>query len=147
MSPEREREYKELHAFLDFYSTNIMGIDPANPIHPTNVGKQVNQQFGKSKALEGLRQAINDTMEELSDKPSDFIACLDTALRAANILTASEIRRRYASSYKRIVKRGIIRTETEYYLINGIASDFSNLATEGERAVLQRLLDTYEKGA
>ena len=147
MSPEREREYAELHAFLDFYSTNVKSIDPANPIHPTNVGKEIVQQFGKSKALEGLRQAINDTVEELSGKSAEFISRLDANLRAAGILTVSEVRRRYASSYKRIVKRGIIRTETEYYLVNGIVSDVSNFATKEERTVLQRLLHAYEQGA
>ncbi len=73
MSPEREREYEELHAFLDFISTHVSGIDPADPIHPTNVSKRIVAEFGKSKALEGLKQAVNDTVEGLGDKPANFI--------------------------------------------------------------------------
>jgi hypothetical protein len=41
ISPEREREYSELHAYLDFYSTHVSDIDPNDPIHPTNVGSRL----------------------------------------------------------------------------------------------------------
>lgn len=102
------------------------------------------RQYGKSKALHGLRQATNDIIEELSDRPIAGIAVLDEALRAHGILTASEVRRRYASSYKGIVKRGSVRDDTEYYLLNGIVVGLGNGLADDERAVLQRLLDGYE---
>ena len=60
MSPEREREYAELHAYLDYFSTHISGIDPSDPIHPTNVGRGIVEKYGRSKALDGLKQAVND---------------------------------------------------------------------------------------
>jgi hypothetical protein len=147
ISLEREREYQELSAFVDFYYTNVKGMDAANSAHPTNVLKQIVQQFGKSKALEGLRQATNDTLEELTDRPSAVISTLDSSLRSLNIVTISELRRRYASSYKRIVKRGVIRTETEYHLINGIVVDLTSAVMDTERSELQRLLEAYERGA
>lgn len=103
------------------------------------------EQYGKSKALEGLRQAANDIIEDLSDRPATGVAALDEALRAAGLLTASEVRRRYASSYKRIVKRGSIRDDTEYYLVNGIVVDLGNATPDEERAMLQRLLEAYER--
>ena len=147
MSPEREREYAELHAFLDFYSTHIFGIDPANPIHPTNVGKKIVAEFGRSRALDGLKQAANDTIENLSGQSIEYVTQLDAALREKGILTFSEVRRRYASSYKRILKRGKIKTETEYYIIAGVLADFSSVATEEEREILSHLLAHYEQHA
>ena len=147
MSPEREREYEGLNAYLDFYSTHVSGIDPADPIHPTNVGKRIVAEFGRSKALDGLKQAVNDTVEELSGRPAEFVQRLDAALRERGLLTHSEIRRRYASSYKRILKRGKINTETEYYLVAGILADFSSLATSEERALLEQLESGYEREA
>ncbi len=147
MSPEREREYAELNAFLDFVSTHVSGIDPSDPIHPTNVGKRIVAEYGKSKALEGLKQAVNDTVEDLGDKPVEFLSKLDTALRESQIITFSEVRRRYAASYRRIVKRGHIETETEYYLVRGILSDFSSLASESERSALEAMLASYESEA
>ena len=146
MSPEREREYEELSAFLGFYCTNILGIDPSSPSHPAKVGRQIVEEFGKSGALEGLRQAVNDMVEEMSDLAPETISKLDADLRAAGIVTASEVRRRHAAAYKRILKRGKIRTETEFYLVNGIVSDFGGMASEEERGVLDRLLADYESG-
>ena len=147
MSQEREREYAELHAYLDFHSTHVMGIDPANPIHPTNVGKRIVEKFGRSKALDGLKQAVNDTVEDLSDQPLEYIQRLDAALRGRGIITFSEIRRRYASSYKRILKRGKIKTDTEYYIVAGILADFSSIASDDERGILEKLASEYEPRA
>jgi hypothetical protein len=147
MSPEREREYAELHAYLDFYSTRVSGIDPANPLHPTNVGKRIIEEYGRSKALDGLKQAVNDTVEELRDQPVEYIQRLDAALREQGVLTFSEVRRRYASSYKRILKRGMISNETEYYIIAGVLADFSSLASAEERTLLGQLAAQYERGA
>ena len=147
MSQEREREYAELHAYLDFHSTHVMGIDPANPIHPTNVGKRIVEKFGRSKALDGLKQAVNDTVEDLSDQPLEYIQRLDAALRERGIITFSEIRRRYASSYKRILKRGKIKTDTEYYIVAGILADFSSIASDDERGILEKLASEYEPRA
>jgi len=147
MSPEREREYAELHAYLDFYSTNINGIDPASPVHPTNVGKRIVEEYGKSKALDGLKQAVNDTVEEFSDQPLVNIKKLDAALRAEGIVTYSEIRRRYSSSFKRILRRGRIKSDTEFYLIAGILADFDSVASESERRTLEQLIAQYEHSA
>ena len=105
------------------------------------------EQHGKSKALEGLRQAANDVIGELSGKRAAGVAALDEALHASGLITASEVRRRYASSYKRITKRGTIRNDTEYYLINGIVVDLASAISDEERATLQRLLDRYEVAA
>ena len=104
-------------------------------------------EYGRSKALDGLKQAVNDTVEELSDKPLEYVQRLDAQLRKHGILTFSEIRRRYASSYRRILKRGKIKTETEYYLVAGVLADSSSLVTDGERAFLERMVNGYGEGA
>jgi len=145
MSPEREHEYKELHAYLDFYSTHVLGIDPSSPTHPTNVGNRVVEGFSRSIALEGLKQAVNDTVEDLSHQPLEYIQLLDTALHEQGIVTFSEIRLRYSSSYKRILKRGNIKNETEYYIIAGILADLESIANEEERSNLEQFAMQYEK--
>ena len=147
MSPEREREYEELSLYLDFYSTNVSGIDPGNPIHPTNVGKRIVAEFGRSKALDGLKQAVNDTVEELSGRSAEYVNRVEAALREKGLLTLSEVRRRYASSYKRMLKRGTISNETEYYLSTGVLADVSSLATAEERGLLEQMVAKYEREA
>lgn len=144
LSSDREREFQELLAFVSFYTTHVSGVTPTSTFSVQTVCADIIKQYGKSKALEGLRQAANDIIEELSDKPAAGIAALDEALRASGLITASEVRRRYASAYKRILKRGTIRNDTEFYLINGIVVDLVNDISDDERATLQRLLDSYE---
>jgi hypothetical protein len=144
MSPEREREYAELHAYLDYFSTHISGIDPSDPMHPTNVGRGIVEKYGRSKALEGLKQAVNDTVEELSGKPLEYIRAFDSALHERGLLTFSEARRRYATAYARILKRGCINTETEYYLVAGILADTSSQATDQERARLEQMQSAFQ---
>ena len=146
MSPEREREYAELEAYLDYYSTNVWGIDPTDPVHPTNVGKRMDAELGMSKAFDGLKQAVNDTVQSLVDHPPEYIESLDASLRAAGLITFSEVRRRYTSSYKKILKRGAIRTDTEYYVIAGVLADDTTSASAEERATLNRLILEYERG-
>ena len=145
ISPQREQEYAELNAFLDFYSTHISKIDPADPIHPTNVGKLIVAEYGKSKALEGLRQAINDTIEDSQDLSPQAIQELDAALRSAGIISLIELRRRYSRKYKSIVRRGTIRNETEYYLIKGILDGCTEALDATEVDQLGTLLSAYEQ--
>jgi hypothetical protein len=133
--------------FVSFYATHVSGVSQTSTLSIESVCASIIEQHGKSKALEGLRQAANDVIEELSDKRAAGVAVLDEALRASGLITVSEVRRRYASSYKRITKRGTIRNDTEYYLINGIVVDFGNGISDEERAALQLLLDRYEAAA
>jgi hypothetical protein len=144
MSPEREREYAELHGFIDFVATHITGIDPSDPVHPTNVGKRIVAEYGKSKALEGLKQAVNDTVEDLGEQTPEFCEKLDSELRERGLVSLSEVRRRYAASYRRILKRGHIKSETEYYLLRGMIADFSSLAGPEERTSMEAMLLRYE---
>jgi len=147
MSSEREREYSELHAYLDFYATHVWKIDPSSTMHPSNVGKRIIEEHGRSIALRGLKQAVIDTVENLNHQPLEYIQHLDATLREHGIVTFSEIRRRYSSLYKRILKRGKIKNETEYYIIAGIIADIESAVSEEERNILENLVVQFEENA
>src|SRR5690606_2666867 len=115
ISKEHELEHAELSACLDMYATHILKIDPNDPAHPTNAGKQIVAAVGMAKALVGLRQAITDSLEALEGLPLQTVTQLDQALRQAGIVTLTELRRRHSRKYKAILKRGHIRDEMEYY--------------------------------
>ena len=55
MTPEREREYEELLSYIGLFATVVYQIDPTSSAHPSNAIEQIIHQFGKSKALVGLR--------------------------------------------------------------------------------------------
>lgn len=145
MTPERESEFKELLGYVRFFVTAVWQIDPASGIHPANVTKGIIQQFGMSKALVGLRQAANDSIEETSHWNPDARTVIDQAGTAAGIVTLSEITRRYSSTYKRIAKRGFIKSETEYYAISGILTGQRSAISEGEKRYLRRLIEAFEQ--
>lgn len=147
MLPERESEYNELLAYVGLFATLVWQTDPASPTHPANVIEGVVEQFGKSKALVGLRQAAHDTIEETSDWNSEAGAVADEGFSAAGVVTVSEITRRYCASYKRIVKRGFIKNETEYYVINALLVNQGSAVSDDERMCLQRLTEVFEEKA
>lgn len=147
MTPERESEYNELLGYVGLFATAVWQIDSASAVHPANVINGIVQQFGKSKALIGLRQAANDTVEETSHWNSEARAVVDEAFRAAGVVTLSEITRRYSASYKRIVKRGFIKNETEFHVINAILIDQGTAISNHERTCLQTLTEAFEQKA
>jgi hypothetical protein len=145
MTPEREHEYDKLLGYVSFFATAVWQIDPASSIHPANVINGIVEQFGKSKALVGLRQAANDTVEASGDWTSEARALVDEAFRAAGVVTVSEIARRYSASYKRIVERGLIKNETEYHVINAVLVDQGSALSDDERKRLQMLTEAFEQ--
>lgn len=147
MTPKRENEYKELLGYVGFFATVVWHINPTSATHPANVIEGIVQEFGKSKALIGLRQAVNDTIEATNNWNSEARAIADEGFRTAGIVTVSEITRRYSASYKRIVKRGFIKNETEYYVVNAILVDQGSAASEDERTCLQGLIEAFERKA
>lgn len=145
MSKEKEIEFQELSMFLEYYSTNITKIDRNDHIHPSNVLVEIVEKFGKSKALQGLKQAINDTIEDSSELDETSLKRLDRELYENGIITLSKLRSRYWSKYKGILKRGKIRNETEYYLINGLLCAYDNGITQEEREYLSKLVSNFEE--
>ncbi|MES2322238.1 MAG: hypothetical protein V4633_08260 [Pseudomonadota bacterium] len=147
MTPEREKEYKELLDYVGLFATVAMQIDPASETHPANVAETIVRQVGKSKALIGLRQAANDTIEATKNWNAEARAIADEGFRAAGVLTVSEIIRRYAANYQRIVKRGVIQNDTEYYVINAILVNQGSAISDEERTCLHKLAEAYEEKA
>ncbi|KFL35704.1 hypothetical protein [Arenimonas donghaensis] len=147
MSAEKEREYAELNAFVDMYATHFMKIGPADPMHPTNVGRHMVATLGKSKALVGLRQAASDAVEALQDFDHQQVEVLDSALKRAGIVTLTELRRRHSRKYKSILKRGSVRNEAEYYLIAAVMNDCSDSLDSQEIDRLNSILSNFEKAA
>lgn len=145
MTPDRENEYNELLAYVGLFATVVWGIDPASETHPANTIERIIEQFGKSKALVGLRQAANDTIAATSNWNMEARAIADEGFRTAGVMTISEITRRLSANYKRIVKRGYIKSETEYFVINAMLVDQGSAISGDDRAYLQTLTEAYEE--
>ena len=144
LSPEREKEYGDLRAFLDFYFKHLLKNAPVGGLDLATEARKIADQFGKSKGLEGLRQAVGDVLEEFRDLTPDSVKMVDEALRAVGLITLSELRRKYDAAYRKILKRRSIKSETEYYLVNGLLVDQTSEVSPSERTLLQEMVEAYE---
>ena len=140
-----EPEYEELKEFLSFYSQHYMEIDKLPAASQPLACLEQLEQKSRSKASQGLRQAINDIIEECRRLNQSQLAQLDQRLRSHGVVTLSELRRRFAKDYARISKRGKINNETEYYLVRGIVDDSPSNTSADERVRLRDMLAEYEQ--
>lgn len=144
MSPEREKEYEELLAFLDFHSKHLVKRHPTGGFDLITEAKRIAEKYGMSKGLEGLRQAVNDVLEELSDLTPESVMLVNEALRGASLRTLSELRRKYDATYRNVLRRGSIKTEMEYYLVNEFVVNLTSDIPSEERKILQEMVEAYE---
>ena len=97
-------------------------------------------------AFAGLRQAIHDCVEMSFRFDQAEVEKLDSELRERGIVTLSEIRRLYSKGYAKILKRGQIKDETEYYLMCNVLHDPTAKPSE-ELELLEKLISTYENSS
>jgi len=144
LSEAQVKEQDQLHSFLNFFSTHVSGISPDNPIHPRNVRPAILARYGVIKAFAGLKEAINDVIEETRPWSPEEVAVFNTECAKHGLVTLSELRRRYSGRYKSIVQRGRIRSDTEYYLVMGVLADVSQGEDDSERQKLEQMVHEYE---
>jgi hypothetical protein len=147
MSPEKEAELAELGRFIDWFSSHIKGIPERAPHHTHQALQKIEARFGRSKALAGFRQAVNDVIEMTAHQPPEWVAEFDSACQRAGVLSLSQVRARYWSKYAAVLKRGRIRNDTEFFLVMGLLNDLSSPLTASERASLESMVASYEKSA
>ncbi|KRG44825.1 hypothetical protein ARC20_07940 [Stenotrophomonas panacihumi] len=100
-----------------------------------------------SKALSGLRLGVQDSLQHFDHCTPEQLASLDALLRARGFVSVSELRRRYSRKYRGVLKRGVIRSEEEYYLVKSILDDRWEALSEEEQVQLGSWLLAFEKRA
>jgi hypothetical protein len=93
-----------------------------------------------SKALAGLRQAVNDAIEATTNLDVESVRRLDHALAERRIITPSGLRRRYWGKNRAVIIRRHIRNDAECVILN----DTTCAIPDHERAALQSLVEAYE---
>ncbi len=147
MPPDKDSEYSELISFVSVFASYAWKIDPVDPAHPANVASHIASTMGKSKALSGARQAANDVIESLQDSTQQELAAFDAKLLEAGAVALGEMRRRYSRQYKRILKRGVIRSETEFYLVKGVLDSCTESLDQNDQVVLSSLVLAFEQSS
>lgn len=140
-----ESEYAGLKAFFVAWKNEFPPIAslPAEH-HPVAVLNSM-EKVSHSRARLGLGMAIGDILEESWRFSPARVAEIDAKFRSKGIIQISELRRRFSQKFQGILKRGKIRNEIEYYLVQGVLASFSANASEKERRLLEGFLMTYKK--
>jgi hypothetical protein len=137
-------DYQLLKIFLD---RHFEWYTPKYPTTPPGLPSQFLENIEKTSlanAKKGLSMALNDIAEESANWTPEQVSAADVRFLAAGTFTLSEIRRRYSKKYLQILKRGEIRSETEYYLLKGIrdGGGMETGATEGQQ--IEALMAAFE---
>lgn len=101
------------------------------------------EKISRTNAARGLAITITDLIEMSMDWPIDRVAEVDLQFSSSGLITLSELRRRYSRSYKKIVKRGRIKSLEEYYLIKNMVE--GNYSDDDELQKLATLLEDFEE--
>lgn len=132
-----DAEYEDLKRFFIRY---VDWFIPAhqkseNPAHQPMIFLDNLERKSVSLAKKGLQMAVNDMVEMTTDWSPEQVAAADAKFATQGALTLSEIRRRYSKKYLQTLKRGEIRSATEYYLLKGIldGGGIEAGATEGRQ--------------
>jgi len=143
MQHESELEYAKMKDFLSFYAERYLKAEGLPPDKQPIASLEALEKKSMKTAFNGLRQAINDCVEMSLHFDHQEVEKLDSQLRSRGIVTLSELRRRYSKNYAKIIKRGQIKNETEYYLVRNVLYDPTEKTPE-ERKLLEELISDYE---
>ena len=94
-----------------------------------------------AKARAGLEMAINDTIEEADAWSEEKIRQLDSSLDEQHLPTFTAMRQRFSRDISRILRRGSINNDVEYYS----ARNALELFTDNDRQRLSDVLADYER--
>jgi hypothetical protein len=142
MQEEAEFEYVNLKNFLLYYAERYLKIENLPPERRPIACLEALEKTNMKMAFSGLRQAIHDCVEMSFRFDHAEVERLDSQLRGRGLITLSELRRRYSKNYTRIIRRGRIKNEVEYYLIRNVIED-PTAKTPEERELLEKLVSNY----
>src|SRR5690606_632591 len=116
LSPD---DYEKLKGFMGLYVDWFFPKVGKPENHPLIFIADLEKE-SLANAKRGLQMAINDIVESSSGWRPEQVAEADEKFAAHGVFTLSQVRRSYSKKYLQILKRGVIRTEPEYYLLKGI---------------------------
>lgn len=138
-------QYQELKRFLDFFSNHFFGLKNDTSENKLIAELTKMEKTAPARAAVGLAMMINDCIEMASGWSLEKILGIDAELKNSGIITLSELRRQYSRQYAKVVKRGRINNEEEYFLLKGVLEGGALEMTTSEKETIDNILDCYER--
>lgn len=132
-------EYTRLRSWLSHMVPKVFASDLLNPdTHPIAVLDRMAVKT-PAKARSGLGMAIGDIVEFTSSWSASEVTACDHELSQLGLPTLSEVRASFSKLVQRVVRRGQIKTDDEFYALrNAVEQQGAHSAT------LWPLLEAYE---
>ena len=137
-------DYEPLKAFFAWMVDHVVPGSPSRTpdSHPVSVLSGF-EASSMAKARAGLAMAIGDLIEMTEDLSANQVAQIDAALGAEGIITLSAVRARFWSRIRRVLERGTIRGEREYYAVRNVVEALP----EEEQGRVWQILAAFEEKA
>jgi hypothetical protein len=95
----------------------------------------------------GYKMAVNDLISNSSSElREEHRKAISARLSARNLPTLSQLELALNRRHRQLLKRGAIRTEEEYYLVQEVVTDTSLEISEEDRAKFERMAVAFENG-
>jgi hypothetical protein len=144
LSPAQQAEYDHLRSFLGTLFDMLFPGKFPSEAHPIRVLDRTAQQ-SPSRALGGLRAAVNDLVEATQHADGGELAMLEARLAEAGVASLRSIRERRSQAIFKILNRGSIDDDDEWRVISGaIADQEDRVLTGTSRSLANELLGRYE---
>lgn len=132
-------EYARLRSWLSHMVPKAFPSRLLTPeTHPIAVLDQLALK-APAKARSGLGMAISDVVEFASDWPVSEVTACDRELSQLGLPTLSQVRVRFSKLVQRVVRRGQIKSDDEFYALRNAVEQLG-----ADSAALWSLLDAYE---
>lgn len=140
-SPERQAEYEEIKRFL----LTLTEFLDSRRLPLLTQGIEAVEAHGFSSAFRGTRMAVNDTLEETIDLDQDTLRQADEFLSQRGCKTLTSMRHQVRQTIPKILRRGRIRNDEEYYLIIERLNDMTETGFQGsDREKADSMVLEYE---
>jgi hypothetical protein len=135
-------EYKRIRSWLGYMAPKVFSADLLNcESDPVTVLDQISLK-SLAKARSGLGMAVGDIVDFTSDWPETRIVQCNNELSHRGLPTLTQMQARFSKVVQRVVRRGLIKTDEEFYALRSAAEQ------PGQDEVdLWLLLDAYEAQA
>jgi len=135
-------EYGALRSWLGHMIPKVFPRDLLTPHdHPIAVLDRMALK-APAKARSGLGMAIGDVVEFTSDWPVLDVTACDHELSHSGLPTLSEVRARFSKLVQRVVRRGHIKSDEEFFALRNAVEQKGS-----DSASLWPLLNAYEARA
>jgi polyhydroxyalkanoate synthesis regulator phasin len=134
--------YESLKTFIRIYTETIIDVtvlpEDQRPMHLL----AQREKRSMAQAKRAVRVTAADVISNLADESAQTLAEFSARLAAANAPTIASVRAMVSKKLEKVVSRGAIKSEEEFYLVKDLLDSPS--LPDDERRKLEIMLDAFE---